>query len=705
MLKKTLFLLFFVPLFAAAQILTPVKWTTETKDLGNNEYEVLLHATIDDGWHMYSQQHPDDGIGVPATIEFEANPNVEFEGEVKEVGKLIDAYSELFMQQEKFFENKVTFVQKIKLKDPKATSVSFSSEVQVCDDEKCLPPDLVDHMVKLVPSKSLTTQTEEPALAAADNDEEELSADEEDAEEDAVVTIDEITPADSTATASVSAAPKDFGKNTNPVKNASMWTIFFLGVSGGLLALVMPCVFPMIPLTVSLFTKQSTTRSKGIRDALIYGLSIVFIFVILAAMMTKIFGPSALNELSTNPWVNIGFFVIFIFFAISFFGAFELTLPSSWANFTDKQADKGGYLGIFFMALTLVIISFSCTLPIIGSLAAQAATTGNYYALIVGSIGFSVTLAIPFVLFAIFPSWMTSMPKSGGWMNTVKVTLGFLELAFAFKFLSNADLVWQAGWLNREIFIAIWITIFGLMGLYLLGKFKMTLDGPETRIGVPRLFFAIISFSFVVYLIPGLWGAPVNLVSGLTPPIHYAESPNGVGRAATMVAGNSQMGSELLEGQQYGPHQIPAFRDIAPAIAYSNQVNKPILIDFTGHACANCRKVEERVWSDPQVKNLLLNDVVLVSLYVDERTTLPEEEQVYSEALGRKLKTVGNKWTAFEIEQYQNNAQPYYIIVDGDLNEYNPPLGALYDVNAYLDWMNHGITGFHSGRKEVAVND
>lgn len=687
MLKKTLLFLFFLPLFLGAQILTPVKWTTETKDLGNNEYEVLLHAKIDDGWHMYSQQHPDDGIGVPATIEFEKNDNVQMIGKTLEIGKLIDAYSELFMQQEKFYENKVTFKQKIKLKEAKNTQLKFSAESQVCDAEKCLPPDWQDFTVNISPKVEIVEEVTEVVAAEV--------LDEEITEEDVLIADNDTLTIENQPIENnqdlITATDEPSDKQADD-HNSGLWATFLLGVSGGLLALVMPCIFPMIPLTVSLFTKQSKDRGQGITKAMVYGLSIVVIFVGIAALATAVFGPSALNEFATNPWVNIAFFVIFIIFAISFFGAFELTLPSSWANFTDKKADKGGYIGIFFMAFTLVIISFSCTLPIIGGLAAQAAQSGNYYGLLIGSLGFSVTLAIPFVLFAIFPSWINSMPKSGGWMNTVKVCIGFLELAFAFKFLSNADLVWQAHWLEREVFLAIWIAIFGLMGLYLLGKFRMKLDSPESSLSVPRLFFAILTFTFVVYMIPGLWGAPVKLLSGLTPPIQYAESPNGVGKASTGISSDTTGG--LLKGQKYGPHQIPAFLDLADAIEYSKQVNKPIMIDFTGHACANCRRVEENVWSDPRVKEAIMNEVILVSLYVDERTLLPEEEQVYSETLGRNLKTIGNKWTVFQIEKYNNNAQPYYIIVDADLNNYNEPIGAVLDINKYLDWMRSGINGY-----------
>lgn len=685
MMKKALFFLMFLPFLVQAQILTPVKWTTETKDLGNDEYEISLHAKIDNGWHMYSQQHPGDGIGVPATITFENNSNVELIGKTTESGKLLDKYSELFQQQEKYYENKVTFKQKVKLKTDKPFEVKFSAETQVCDAEKCLPPDWQDFKVKITP-KAKPETTEEKTEEVIPVDSTEVSK-----PDSAEITVPVITESNDSLNVGNIASRTE---KESEEKEGGLWGIFLLGVSGGLLALVMPCIFPMIPLTVSLFTKQSQSRSQGITKALIYGLSIVVIFVALACFATLMFGASALNEFSTNPWVNIAFFAVFVFFAISFFGAFEIALPASWANYTDKQADKGGYIGIFFMAFTLVIISFSCTLPIIGSLATQASLTGNYYALIVGSLGFSLTLAIPFVLFAIFPSWINSLPKSGGWMNTVKVSLGFLELAFAFKFLSNADLVWQAHWLEREVFLAIWIAIFGLLGLYLLGKFRMKLDSPEDRIGVPRLFFSILIFTFTIYMIPGLWGAPVNLLSGLTPPIHYAESPDGVGFKGGNAGRSSSSSAELMKGQKYGPHQIPAFLDMADAIEHSKKVKKPIMIDFTGHACANCRKVEERVWSDPKIKQMLLDEVVLVSLYVDERTELPKEEQVFSEALGRDLKTVGNKWTAFEIEKYNNNAQPYYIIVDEKLNEYNKPLGAIYDVEKYYTWMKKGIDGY-----------
>jgi len=693
MLKRALFFLFLIPVLINAQVLAPVKWSMETKDLGNGEYQVLLHAKLDEGWHMYSQKHPGDGIGVPASITFEENPNVKLIGQTDEIGKLIDRYSEMFQQDEKLYENKVTFRQKIKLKDAKETIVKFSAETQVCDHEKCLPPDWKDFSVKITPKAAAKEEPKEEPVA--DNNKKTDEATAVIVKEDSVKTqtVAETVKKDSASVVTQADSVAD-KSGTEKKEKKSLWSIFLLGIGGGLAALVMPCIYPMLPLTVSLFTKQSKNKGQGITKALIYGLSIIVIFVGLAFLASRLLGPSAMNEFATNPWINIGFFIVFVVFAISFFGAFEITLPASWANYTDKQADKGGYIGIFFMAFTLVLISFSCTVPIIGGLIAEAWKTGNYMALVVGALGFSLTLALPFVLFAIFPGWLNSMPKSGGWMNVVKVCIGFLELALAFKFLSNADLVLQAHWLEREVFLAIWIAIFGLMGIYLLGKFKMKMDSPEERISVPRLFFAILTFSFVIYMIPGMWGAPVKLLSGLMPPVQYAESPNGLGSNQAAVVSSENGG--LIKGQKYGPHQIPAFLDMADAIEHSKKVKKPIMIDFTGHACANCRKVEERVWSDPKIKELLMNDVVLVSLYVDERTELPAEEQVYSEVLGRNLKTVGNKWTAFEIEKYQNNAQPYYIIVGENLNNYNEPMGAEYDIDVYLKWMKQGIDGYNA---------
>ncbi|QES93714.1 protein-disulfide reductase [Empedobacter brevis] len=688
MLKK-LWILFLFPILVNAQLFSPAKWSSSVKEVGQNEFEIEVTGKIDKGWHLYSMKHPDGGIGIPASASFKPAANAKLVGGAREVGKRIDKYSQIFEQDEKYYENQVKFVQKVKVSGDKPVNVSYTIEFQMCDAERCLPPDETSGTVKLTPTAT---------------DKEEVKLDEK-AEEDSKIAVDSATVttiahdtiSHDTIGTSVSSTQDTIKKvddsllADNEKKDNGLLKIFSLGFLGGLAALLMPCIFPMIPLTVSMFTKQSKSKGEGIGKAFIYGLSIIVIYVALGLLATVIFGPSVLNEMSTNPWVNLAFFAIFIVFAISFFGAFELTLPSKWVNAADKGADKGGLIGIFFMAFTLALVSFSCTGPIIGSLLVQATQGGNYYSLIVGMFGFSLALAIPFTLFAMFPGWLNSMPKSGGWLNTIKVSLGFIELAFALKFLSNADLVWQMNWLPREIFLAFWIAIFFFLGLYLLGKFRLELDSPVQTIGVPRMLFALVSITFAVYMIPGLWGGPLKLLSGLTPPMTYSEAPRGFHEGV----GGGQAAAKFDDPNMVaGPHGIPAFKDFDQAVAYATKVGKPMLLDFTGHACANCRKVEERVWSDERVKKILAEDIVLVSLYVDEAKELPEDQKVFSKALDRNLKTVGNKWTAFEIEHFNANAQPYYILVDKDLNRFSKPLEAELDVEVYLKWLQDGIAKY-----------
>ncbi|MGV0831261.1 cytochrome c biogenesis protein CcdA [Empedobacter brevis] len=689
MLKK-LWILFLFPILVNAQLFSPAKWSSSVKEVGQNEFEIEVRGKIDKGWHLYSMKHPDGGIGIPASASFKPAANAKLVGGAREVGKRIDKYSQIFEQDEKYYENQVKFVQKVKVSGDKPVNVSYTIEFQMCDAERCLPPDETSGTVKLTPTAT---------------DKEEVKSDEK-VEEDSKIAVDSATVttishdtiSHDTIGTSVSSTQDTIKKvddsllADNEKKDNGLLKIFSLGFLGGLAALLMPCIFPMIPLTVSMFTKQSKSKGEGVGKAFIYGLSIIVIYVALGLLATVIFGPSVLNEMSTNPWVNLAFFAIFIVFAISFFGAFELTLPSKWVNAADKGADKGGLIGIFFMAFTLALVSFSCTGPIIGSLLVQATQGGNYYSLIVGMFGFSLALAIPFTLFAMFPGWLNSMPKSGGWLNTIKVSLGFIELAFALKFLSNADLVWQMNWLPREIFLAFWIAIFFFLGLYLLGKFRLELDSPVQTIGVPRMLFALVSITFAVYMIPGLWGGPLKLLSGLTPPMTYSEAPRGFHEGV----GGGQAATKFDDPNMVaGPHGIPAFKDFDQAAVYATKVGKPMLLDFTGHACANCRKVEERVWSDERVKKILAEDVVLVSLYVDEAKELPEDQKVFSKHLNnRVLKTVGNKWTAFEIEHFNANAQPYYILVDKDLNRFSKPLEAELDVEVYLKWLQDGIAKY-----------
>jgi thiol:disulfide interchange protein DsbD len=472
---------------------------------------------------------------------------------------------------------------------------------------------------------------------------------------------------------------------------SQLWGIFILAFFSGFAALLTPCVFPMIPLTVSFFTKQSGTKAEGIRNALLYGCSIVLIYVLLGSAVTGIFGADSLNALSTNVWFNLSFFVLLVVFALSFLGAFEIVLPSSWATKIDAKASKGGIIGIFFMALALAIVSFSCTGPIVGTLLVEAATKGGI-APIIGMTGFSLAIALPFAVFAAFPGWLNSLPKSGGWLNTVKVVLGFLELALALKFLSNADLVLQLHLLERETFLALWIAIFGALGLYLLGKITLSHDS-HGGISAGRLVFGILVIAFTVYLVPGLWGAPLKWISGFPPPAHYSESPNGIGQQ-TAVTISDGLTLSLPEGAELGPHSIPTFKDYDKGMAYAAEVNKPVLLDFTGYACVNCRKMEERVWSEKPVLDVLMNDVVLISLYVDEKNELPAADQFISETTGKEILTFGNKWSDFQIEKYGTNAQPYYVLVNNSGEQLNEPIAYEPDTEKYFDWLVSGISNF-----------
>ena len=446
----------------------------------------------------------------------------------------------------------------------------------------------------------------------------------------------------------------------------------------------------MIPMTVSFFTKQSKTKAKGIRNAIIYGISIIVIYVLLGSIVTAIFGADALNALATNVYFNLIFFVVLVVFAISFLGAFEIMLPNSWANVVDKQADKGGIIGILFMALALAIVSFSCTGPIVGDILFASASKGGIGP-IVGMLGFSSALALPFTLFAFFPGWLHSLPKSGGWLNTVKVVLGFLELALAFKFLSNADLVLQMHLLEREVFLAIWIAVFGTLTLYLFGKITLPHDSPTTHISVGRLSLGLVVLSFTIYMIPGLWGAPLKLINAFPPPMEYSESPLGFGGS-----GNASSPAILPNGAKLGPHQIVVFDDYDKGLAYAKKVNKPIMLDFTGFACVNCRKMENNVWSDERVLSILKNDLVLISLYVDDKRDLPKNEQFISKSTGEQIVTIGDKWTDFMISKYKTNTQPLYVLTDlngNSLNETTPTI-SYTNVEEYESWLKTGISKF-----------
>lgn len=651
-----LYLTFLITLTAffslSAQVVEPVKWDTKVEKISEQEYNLIFNASIEPHWHLYSQSLPEGGA-LPTVFTFEnAGKDFELIGNTKE-SESIKEFDKVFEMELSYFADAATFTQKVKVLNENIASIKAAIEFQACDDERCI---FETAEVSFVINENANPKAENAVTAKKGKNQ-----------------------------------VKD-KKEDKKEEKKGLLTIFFIAFFSGFAALLTPCVFPMIPMTVSFFTKQSKTRAAGIKNAVLYGISIVVIYVVLGSLVTGIFGADSLNALSTNVWFNLIFFILLVVFAASFLGAFEIVLPNSWANKVDRQADRGGIVGILFMALALAIVSFSCTGPIVGTLLVEAASKGGL-APIIGMLGFSLALALPFMLFAMFPGWMNSLPKSGGWLNSVKVFLGFLELALAFKFLSNADLVLQLHWLEREVFIAIWIAVFGILALYLFGKIKLPHDSPLQHISVGRLGLGLLVLSFTIYLIPGLWGAPLKLISGFPPPMHYSESPYGVGYTKLGGGGTSSHG-ELPEGAHHGPHDIISFLDYDKGMAYAKKTGKPVMIDFTGHACVNCRKMEERVWSEDKILNILNNDIVLISLYVDDKRELPENEKYVSETTGKEIKTIGNKWSDFQITRYQANAQPYYVLVDTEGNNLNEPVGYTPDIEDYEAWLKDGISKF-----------
>lgn len=661
-MKKTALLFFLLLSFIAgkAQIIEPVKWTSKIEKKSDSEYVLIFNATIEENWHMYSQFSADGG-GLPLEVEFNnAENNFEAVGKAEE-SETHKEYNDIFEVEETFFSNKAELKQTIKVSNPDNTVVQVGLYYQVCK-ESCIQGE----NLFVFNLKDLTSQE--------------------------VMNFEEVIVKTETSKSEVKeTAPTSGDDDKKKGSERGLFTIFIIAFFSGFAALLTPCVFPMIPMTVSFFTKQSKTKAAGIKNAFIYGISIIVIYVVLGSLVTAIFGADALNALSTNVIFNIAFFVLLVVFASSFLGAFEIMLPNSWANKVDRQADRGGIIGILFMALALAIVSFSCTGPIVGTLLVEAASKGGI-APIVGMFGFSLALALPFMLFAMFPGWLNSLPKSGGWLNTVKVFLGFLELAFAFKFLSNADLVLQMHILERETFLAIWIAVFGILSLYLFGKITLPHDSPLKSISVGRLFMGLLTLTFTIYLIPGLWGAPLKLISGFPPPMHYSESPHGFGGGGAVISSSEE--SKLPKGAKLGAHNIVAFEDYAEGLAYAKEVNKPVMIDFTGYACVNCRKMEDYVWSDERIMSILKNDVVLISLYVDYKKELPESEKYVSETTGKKIETIGNKWSDFEITKYKANAQPYYVLINLEEENLNDPVGYTPDVEEYLEWLQSGIENF-----------
>ena len=650
-------------LSVVAQMQDPVHFKTEWKSISANEAEIIFSATIDPGWHVYSTDLGDGGP-TQATINIDKISGATLDGKLKPGSNEIKKMDPIFEMEVKFFEKTAKFTQKVKLTGGKY-SVSGYLEYGACNDENCLPPTSVD----------FTFSGEVPAQAKAADTKEKEAPKKEEAPVEALAAADS-TVAETTLQGTtnywtpVISELSSYSEGTNEESHSWIY-IFFTGLIGGLLALFTPCVWPIIPMTVSFFLKRTKDKKKGIRDAWTYGASIVVIYVTLGLAITLIFGASALNALSTNAIFNILFCLMLVVFAASFFGAFEITLPSKWSNAVDSKAEATtGLLSIFLMAFTLSLVSFSCTGPIIGFLLVEVSTSGSVVAPAIGMLGFAIALALPFTLFAMFPSWLKSMPKSGGWMNVIKVSLGFLELAFALKFLSVADLAY--GWriLDRETFLALWIVIFGLLGMYLLGKIKFPHDDDNTKVGVGRFFLALFSLAFAVYMIPGLWGAPLKAVSAFAPPM------------------------QTQDFNLYKNEVHAKFNDFDSGMEYARQNHKPVMIDFTGYGCVNCRKMELAVWTDPQISQIMNDDYVLITLYVDEKTSLPEPIKITENGKERTLRTIGDKWSYLQRSKFGANAQPFYVLLDNDGKPLNSSYSYDEDIAKYKDFLQTGLKNY-----------
>lgn len=663
-MKKILFSLIvsFLAFAAYAQIQEPVKFKTELKNVSATEVEIVFTASIEQGWHVYSTDLGDGGP-ISATFNTDKLTGAQLDGKLRPVGKEIASFDKLFEMDVRYFEHTAQFVQKLKLTGGDYQVTGYL-EYGACNDENCLPPTQVEFsfsgkaegtsasVLAETPAEKVDTATAPAVIGSADGP-------------------TSVVVSDNDLWSPVINELNALGETTSQ-EDMSWLYIFITGFVGGLLALFTPCVWPIIPMTVSFFLKRSKDKKKGIRDAWTYGASIVVIYVTLGLAITAIFGANALNALSTNAIFNIFFCLMLVVFAASFFGAFEITLPSKWSNAVDSKAEATtGLLSIFLMAFTLSLVSFSCTGPIIGFLLVQVSTTGNVIAPAVGMLGFAIALALPFTLFALFPSWLKSMPKSGGWMNVIKVTLGFLELAFALKFLSVADLAY--GWriLDRETFLALWIVLFALLGFYLLGKIKFPHDDDNTKVSVPRFFLALASLAFAVYMVPGLWGAPLKAVSAFAPPM------------------------QTQDFNLYNNEVHAKFDDYDAGMKYAREHGKPVMLDFTGYGCVNCRKMELAVWTDMKVADLINNDYVLITLYVDNKTRLPEPVKVMENGTERTLRTVGDKWSYLQRVKFGANAQPFYVLIDNEGKPLNKSYSYDEDIDKYVDFLQTGLNNYN----------
>ena len=678
-------LLSFVGYALQAQIKDPVKFKTELNTLSDTEAEIVFTATIDNGWHVYSTELGDGGP-ISATFNVDKKSGLELAGKLKPVGKEVATFDKLFEMKVRYFENTAKFIQKVKLTGG-AYEIEGYLEYGACDDESCLPPTEVPFKFSGVAKAAsvAVAKTEQPEKKEPEKKEEPAPASAEVKDTAAMMELVPATPVDAATDVQSAVSSSELWKpvisdlqalgEEHGQEDMSWIYIFITGFLGGLLALFTPCVWPIIPMTVSFFLKRSKDKKKGIRDAWTYGASIVVIYVALGLAITLIFGASALNALSTNAVFNILFFLMLVIFAASFFGAFEIRLPSKWGNAVDSKAESTtGLLSIFLMAFTLSLVSFSCTGPIIGFLLVQVSTTGSVVAPAIGMFGFAIALALPFTLFALFPSWLKSMPKSGGWMNVIKVTLGFLELAFALKFLSVADLAYGWRLLDRETFLALWIVIFALLGFYLLGKIKFPHDDDDNKVGVTRFFMALVSLAFAVYMVPGLWGAPLKAVSAFAPPM------------------------QTQDFNLYKNDVHAKFDDYDLGMEYARLNGKPVMLDFTGYGCVNCRKMETAVWTDPKVSDLINNDYVLITLYVDNKTPLSDPVKIVENGTERTLRTVGDKWSYLQRVKFGANAQPFYVLLDNQGKPVNKSYAYNEDIPKYIEFLQAGLENYKKGK-------
>lgn len=695
MKRVSLILIFTV--FAAfqllAQIMEPVKWAFDSKQNGQ-EVTLIFKATIEQGWHLYDTELPEGGP-IKTSINFADSTLFELVGKMQKDPKPTEYFDKIFNMKVGYFSNQAVLTQKIKLKKPGKVVIKGFVEFMSCNDETCTPPTEADFEFSFQNESAQSSNTLTPADTETTNDTSK--------QDSASVKSSNTTPAIAT----------EIPNKEIPSKN--LWYFLFFSFLAGLAAILTPCVFPMIPMTVSFFMNSAESKFKQRLNAIIYGISIIAIYTVIGTLVSVLFGPGIANWLSTHWLPNIIFFAVFMLFAFSFFGMFEIVLPSWLVNKSDQQVDKGGMMGSFFMALTLVLVSFSCTGPIVGAILVESAG-GQVLKPIIGMFGFSLAFALPFTLFALFPGWLNNLPKSGGWLNSVKVVLGFLELALGLKFLSVADQTYHWGILDREVYLALWIVIFVLLGFYLLGKLKFAHDSDVKIVTVPRLLLAIITFSFVVYLVPGMFGAPLKAISGYLPPqttqdfdLHQIvrdEIKMASFQNTTLTADKPD---ELCEKPKFAdflhlPHGLEGYFDYEQGMACARKLNKPVFIDFTGHGCVNCREMEASVWSDTRVLDRLRNDFVIIALYVDDKSTLPESEWVTSTYDGKVKKTLGKKYADFQISRYGVNAQPYYVLLDGNEQLLVQPKAYDLDADNFVEFLDAALAEFNKRKSSHEIS-